>query len=110
MQFVVERQDTYTEVAGEGRLNMVAAPKLKEVISSEIGAGARQIVVDLGKTEFMDSSGLGALIGCLKMARQAGGDLRISNVPAQVLMVLQLTSMDRVLTPYPDSAAAFPRG
>ncbi|MFB9070077.1 STAS domain-containing protein [Citricoccus parietis] len=109
MQVTVERHDTYTEVRSEGRLNMVAAPKLKDVISSEIGAGSRQIVVDLGATEFMDSSGLGALIGCLKLARQAGGDLRIANVPPQVLMVLQLTSMDRVLTPYPDSASAFSR-
>ncbi|MEW1981455.1 STAS domain-containing protein [Citricoccus sp. NPDC079358] len=109
MQVTVERHDTYTEVRGEGRLNMAAAPKLKDVISSEISAGSRQIVVDLSATEFMDSSGLGALIGCLKMARQAGGDLRISQVPPQVLMVLQLTSMDRVLTPYPDSASAFSR-
>ncbi|MEV4902422.1 STAS domain-containing protein [Citricoccus sp. NPDC055426] len=110
MQFTVARHDTYTEVTGEGRLNMVAAPKLKDVIASEIGAGSRQIVVELGKTEFMDSSGLGALISCLKLARQASGDLRIANVPPQVLMVLQLTSMDRVLTPYPDAASAFGEG
>lgn len=108
MQFTVDRHDTYTAVRSEGRLNMVAAPKLKDAIGSEIGAGARQIVVELGQTEFMDSSGLGALISCLKMARQAGGDLRIANVPPQVLMVLQLTSMDRVLVPYPDAASAFP--
>ncbi len=110
MQFDVERHDTYTEVTGRGRLNMVAAPKLKEAIAREIGTGARRIVVNLGETEFMDSSGLGALIGCLKLARQAGGDLRIANVPHQALMVLQLTSMDRVLTPYPDATSAFDRG
>ncbi|MDI3330601.1 MAG: STAS domain-containing protein [Micrococcus sp.] len=109
MQIDVERHDTYSEVSSQGRLNMVAAPKLKEAISSEIGTGAKRIVVNLGKTEFMDSSGLGALISCLKLARQAGGDLRIANVPQQVLMVLQLTSMDRVLTPYPDAASAFDR-
>ena len=110
MQFDVERHDAYTEVTSQGRLNMVAAPKLKETIASEIGSGAKRIVVNLGKTEFMDSSGLGALIGCLKLARQAGGDLRIANVPQQVLMVLQLTSMDRVLTPYPDASSAFDCG
>lgn len=110
MHFDVERREDYTEVTSHGRLNMMAAPKLKEAIAAEIGTGAKQIVVNLGRTEFMDSSGLGALIGCLKLARQAGGDLRIANVPQQVLMVLQLTSMDRVLTPYPDAASAFDRG
>jgi anti-sigma B factor antagonist len=55
----------------------------------------------------MDSSGLGALIGCLKAARQAGGDLRIAAVQPQVKMVLELTSMDRVLTSYASADEAF---
>ncbi|MFB0835031.1 STAS domain-containing protein [Arthrobacter halodurans] len=107
MQFNVEAAEGYTEVAGTGRLNMVAAPRLREVVADTVAAGNTRIVVNLADTEFMDSSGLGALIGCLKLARQAGGDLRIACVPAQVLMVLQLTGMDRVLTPHPSVAGAF---
>lgn len=100
MKFAVEPRDGYTEVATEGRLNMVSAQLLRSAVSDAIEAGHTMLVLNLGGTDFIDSSGLGALVGCLKAARQAGGDLRIANVGEQVQMVLKLTSMDRILTPY----------
>ena len=107
MQFEVEQGPGFARVAGTGRLNMVGAPALREVVAGVVAGGSTRVVVDLGGTEFMDSSGLGALIGCLKLARQAGGDLRIANVRPQVRMVLELTSMHRVLTAYEAADAAF---
>lgn len=107
MKFAVEERNGYTEVAARGRLNMVGAPLLKAAVSDAIESGHRRLVLNLGETEFMDSSGLGALVGCLRAARQAGGDLRIANVGEQVQMVLKLTSMDRILTPYVDVEDAY---
>ncbi|HST72382.1 MULTISPECIES: STAS domain-containing protein [Kocuria] len=107
MQFTVEQKPTFAHITGTGRLNMVGAPRLREVVADVVADGSTHVVVDLGGTEFMDSSGLGALIGCLKLARQAGGDLRIANVSPQVRMVLELTSMHRVLTPYASADEAF---
>src|SRR5919112_6500461 len=97
MQFSIEQRESYTEVGCTGKLNMVAAPKLREVVAGAVAEGSSRFVVNLEGTDFMDSSGLGALIGCLKVARQAGGDLRIASVQPQVRMVLELTSMHRVL-------------
>ena len=99
-----------TVLVGTGRLNMVRAPKLREVVAEVVAAGHHHLVLDMAGIEFVDSSGLGALVGCLKAARQAGGDLRIANVGPQVRMVLQLTGMDRVLTPYDSVDEAFPGG
>ncbi len=107
MELSYEAKNSYTEIKAAGRLNMVSAPKLREFVADVVSSGSNRIVVNLGGTAFMDSSGLGALIGCLKAARQAGGDLRIAAVQPQVKMVLELTSMDRVLTSYPSSDAAF---
>ncbi|MBT2594951.1 STAS domain-containing protein [Arthrobacter sp. ISL-72] len=107
MQFNYELKDSYTEVKGSGRLNMMAAPKLREVVAEVVAPGSNRVVVNLEETMFIDSSGLGALIGCPKAARQAGGDLRISGVQPQVRMVLELTNMGWVLTPYPTAEAAF---
>lgn len=98
---------SYTEVTASGRLNMVSAPNLRTYVNEVVAAGSNRIVVNLAETTFMDSSGLGALIGCLKAARQAGGDLRIAAVQPQVTMVLELTSMDRVLTSYASAEDAF---
>ena len=107
MEFTYEVRDSYAEVKADGRLNMVSAPKLREFVTDVIAGGSSRIVVNLEKTAFMDSSGLGALIGCLKAARQAGGDLRIAAVQPQVNMERKLTSMDKVLTAYPTAEAAF---
>ena len=90
-----------------GRLNMVAAPRLRSLIAQMVEAGTARVVVDLSSTESMDSSGLGALISGLKTARQAGGDLRIAGAGPQVQAVLDLTNLRRVLRPRPDVASAF---
>jgi anti-sigma B factor antagonist len=90
-----------------GRLNMVSAPQLRETITGVIGAGRPRVAVDLSGVEFMDSSGLGALVGCLKSARQAGGDLRIASPSPQVLMVLKLSNIDRILRPHDDVTTVF---
>ncbi|WP_077488067.1 STAS domain-containing protein [Sinomonas mesophila] len=107
MNFEIVDRGGYTALAGTGRLNMVSAPKLRDVVTEAIGQGHNRLVLDMAGTEFIDSSGLGALVGCLKAARQAGGDLRIANVGSQVQMVLKLTSMDRILTPYASVDEAF---
>ncbi|MBI4899048.1 MAG: STAS domain-containing protein [Actinobacteria bacterium] len=91
----------------EGRLNMVAAPELRDVVAQAVASGRTRLVVDLSGVEFMDSSGLGALIGALKTTRQAGGDLRIASPGEQVTMVLQLSNVDRILKPYRSSDDAF---
>ena len=83
-----------------GRLNMVAAPKLRSYLAETIDGGHDRIIVDLSDTSFIDSSGLGALIGGLKTARQHGGDLRIAAPNEQVRTVLRLTNLDRVLRPH----------
>ena len=90
----------------EGRLNMVAAPGLKSQLDELVRSGKTRIVVDLDQVTFIDSSGLGALISGLKASRQAGGDLRIAQVPEQVLTVLRLTNLDRVLRAHPTVADA----
>lgn len=90
----------------EGRLNMVAAPDLREQLHGLVNAGHARLVVDLSAVETIDSSGLGALISGLKAARQGGGDLRISAPSEQAMAVLELTNLNRVLqvADSPDSA------
>jgi anti-sigma B factor antagonist len=87
-------------IRSEGRLNMASAPQLRAVVSECAAAWRSRIVVDLSAIGFIDSSGLGALIGGLKSARQVGGDLRIAAPTEQVATVLGLTNLDRVLRPF----------
>ena len=107
MQITTTTRDDLVEVATAGKLNMASEAELRQAVAEASAAGGARIVVNLADTEFMDSSGLGALVGCLKAAREAGGDLRIANVQDQVRMVLELTNMDRIFTPYPSVETAY---
>ena len=96
-----------TVIQPKGRLNMAGASSLRKQLQEIVDSGSNRIVVDLSTTEFIDSSGLGALISGLKMARQAGGDLRIAAAPKQVCTVLELTNLNRVLPAYDSADVAF---
>jgi anti-sigma B factor antagonist len=84
-------------IRAAGRLDMVSAPGLRSIVADALAAGRTRLVVDLSDVAVMDSSGLGALVGCLKAARHAEGDLRLARPSAQVVSVLRLTNLDRVL-------------
>ena len=100
MQIDVQRQDAAAIVRLNGRLDLLSAADLKGRLGQVVADGARRVVVDLGDVSFVDSSGLGALIGGLKAARQAGGDLRLARPAEQARTILELTTLNRVLRPY----------
>ena len=89
-----------TVIEATGRLDMVAAPKLKALIQSAVTKGETPVVIDLSGVTFMDSTGLAVLISGLRVTRQAGSDLRIAGATSQVLSVLQMTGIDRIIQPY----------
>lgn len=94
-------------VCPTGRLNMVAEPDLREQLHSLVREGNNRLVVDLSGVDSIDSSGLGALISGLKVARQSGGDLRLAAPGEQAVAVLELTNLNRVLKSYDNADSAF---
>jgi anti-sigma B factor antagonist len=107
MNITLTHHDDYAVVAVEGRLTATGVPRLRQTIDEAVAAGRPRVVVDMGGMDFIDSSGIGALIGGLKSTRLAEGDLRIAAVPEAVRRVLKLTNLDRVLREYPTAEAAF---
>ena len=97
---VEEREGGVAVVTLTGRLDLLSAPQVKARLSEEVAAGRKKLVVDLDAVSFIDSSGLGALIGGLKAARVGGGDLRIARATEQAQVILRLTTLDRVMKPY----------
>jgi anti-sigma B factor antagonist len=62
-----------------------------------MGDGCPVVVADLSGVPFIDSSGLGVLIGALRRAREAGGELRVVSGDDAVVKILRITGLDRVL-------------
>ena len=92
------------EVGGE--IDVYTAPQLRERLISLVDGGARHVVVDLGRVEFLDSTGLGVLVGALKRLRGAGGELFLVCGQERLLKIFRITGLDRVFTLYPTVAAA----
>jgi anti-sigma B factor antagonist len=107
MELSTDTRDGYAVIALSGRLTASGAPLLRNAVGDLVTAGEPHIVIDMAELAFVDSSGLGALVGGLKSARVAGGDLRIAAVPDAVRTVLRLTNLDRVLRDYPTPESAF---
>lgn len=101
MELSEQEIGTCVALAPTGKFNLVSAPLVKARIDALVAEGRCRIIVDLSGVDFIDSSGLGALIGGLKAARQEGGDVRIAAAGKQVRAVLRLTNLDRILSPYP---------
>jgi len=97
-----------TVLGPKGRLDVDSALDFRERVKGLVESGVSQLVVDLGDVSFVDSTGLGAIIGGLRRTRQVGGDLRIARPREEVRMLLELTSLDRVLRPYESLEEALP--
>ena len=102
LQVDIDARDSATVITPRGRLTMVSARDFRETVTDVIQKGGGPVVViDLSPTDFVGSSGVGALASRLGCGRQAGGDLRLASPSDQVSMVLGLTNLDRVLRPRP---------
>ena len=79
----------------EQALDAYAATGFRERVAALIQEGSRQIVLDLGAVQFLDSTGLGAIVSSLKRL-EGNGVLVICNAGEMVMDVFRLTRMDRV--------------
>ena len=87
---------TVVEVTGE--IDVYTAPALREELSSLIDAESTDIVVDLTQVSFMDSTGLGVLVGALKKVRTLGGDLQLVISQEKILKVFRITALTQVFS------------
>lgn len=89
----------------ERRLDARNAPALKETIAGFVSAGSEWIVLDLSDVEFIDSSGLGAIMTALKLLGRKG-DIAIAGAREPVEALFRLTRMDQVFRMFPTAADA----
>jgi anti-sigma B factor antagonist len=81
-----------------GDLDIATAPKVRDTVVKLATAGHLLAVIDLREVEFLDSTGLGVLVGCLKRFRTLGGDLRLVVTSDRVRKVFEITGLDRAFT------------
>jgi anti-sigma B factor antagonist len=106
-----EPDERTSVVALEGELDLGRAPNLKWALVDSVDAGFKQLVVDLSRVTFMDSTALGVLVG-VNRSLDVGSRLAIVCVHANVLKIFELSGMDGSFAIYPtlDQALAYVRG
>lgn len=87
----VSDQDQYKVLRPEGDLDVYTVGSLRDALGSIVELDSPKVVVDLDSVPFMDSSGLGALMGGVRRLREAGGDLAISCTREQHLKLFTIT-------------------
>lgn len=98
-------QPPWTVLTVGGDLDVVGAPDLRQAVVVAVADGARLIALDLSDLDFVDSFGIGAVVGALKRLRQRGGDLALVCPSSRIRRVFEICDLDRIIALH-DSAAS----
>ncbi|WP_375000970.1 anti-sigma factor antagonist [Aeromicrobium sp. CTD01-1L150] len=82
------------EVGGE--IDVMTAHRLREAVVEAVGRGRMRLIIDVEKVDFLDSTGLGVLVGALKRVRADGGSLDIVCTHERILKIFEITGLDKV--------------
>jgi anti-sigma B factor antagonist len=82
-----------------GDIDVYSAPQLRDRIIQLLGDGIRHIIADLRQVDFLDSTGLGVLVGGLKRLREQDGSLKLVTNPGRIAYLLRLTGLNRIFAP-----------
>lgn len=70
--------------------------ELGEAVRTQLAAGVRQILIDFSHVSYLDSSGIGELVGCFTSIRNRGGELKLCALNARTFDLMKLTSLNSV--------------
>ena len=97
----------HVHVAGEmqvfelvGSLDIATSPTVRAALTSASERGNHRLVVDLSRVDFLDSTGLGALIGGQRRAKEFHGEVRLVAKEGQILRLLRITGLLKVFGVY----------
>jgi len=93
MEIVKREKDDVTILDINGEIDLYNAPEIKEIINSLIAEQKTNVIINLEKVSYIDSSGIGALISSLSNLKKYQGGLKIINVFASVRKVFELTKL-----------------
>jgi anti-anti-sigma factor len=92
--------------AGPVRLTYPSLADFAGSVTGELAAGARKLVIDLGKVEYLDSAAVGCLMDLYRQASAGGATIKLAAVQRRVETLLTLTGANQFYEIYPDSPSA----
>ncbi|MEE2768011.1 MAG: STAS domain-containing protein [Actinomycetota bacterium] len=99
-------KDRRTVLTPLGDLDMAGAPSLRQAVIREVGEGHNTLVIDLSAVTFIDSSGLGVIVGALRRTRSHDGELVLVCPNPELRRAFELCDLDRIFELHADLEAA----
>ena len=96
--FEVDQRGRYAVLSVRGEVDVYTAPRLRERLIELVSQGSHQVVVDLEGVDFLDSTGLGVLVGGLKRLRSHDGDMILVCSQPRILKVFEITGLTKVFS------------
>ena len=88
--------DGKTVVAVGGEIDVYTAPRLRDTITELVAGGNYDLIIDMEQVEFLDSTGLGVLVGGLKKVRAHDGSLELVCTQDRLLKIFRITGLAKV--------------
>ena len=96
----VRKLDGHSVVDVKGEIDVYTAPKLREKLIELVSEGSYDVVVNLEGVDFLDSTGLGVLVGALKRVKAHDGNLSLVCTQDKILKIFKITGLTKVFPIY----------
>ena len=108
MTIETERIGTNLIVEIDGELDLETSPTFREIVDEKLNHfdSIKHLVLDLQKVSFIDSSGLGVILGRFKRLNQHGGKVSAIHVSDQIRRIFQLSGLLKIMEIYEDRQGA----
>lgn len=106
MDIHIRKTDAATILDLNGPFVMADAPQFKARVQEALDGGAKRLAVNLGAVTYLDSSGIGAIVGAFSKVKNAGGQCKFYAPTDQVMKVLKMVRLDTILDLRPNEVAA----
>jgi anti-sigma B factor antagonist len=104
---VTRRTEERAEVVTvSGEIDIATYGQLRSMLLTAVDAGPGTVIVDMTGVEWIDSTGLGTLVGALKRAREKHGTVMVAGAPGRIAKHFQVTGLSKVFGMHPDVEAA----
>ncbi|QSX05176.1 STAS domain-containing protein [Sedimentibacter sp. zth1] len=91
-----ECEENYIEVLPIGEVDIYTSPKFKENVLNTINNSNKNIIINAEKLEYLDSTGLGALMSILKTTKENHIEIKIKNLKPNIYKLFDITGLNKV--------------
>jgi anti-sigma B factor antagonist len=100
LELETTQQDGMAVLTLRGEIDVYTAPRMRQAIVDLVDAGSLNVVIDMEKVDFLDSTGLGVLVEGLKRVKTRGGNLSIVITQDKILKIFDITGLNKAFPIY----------